>query len=115
MTITRRHKGEELDALPSCYERARTAMQWANECRNSYFNGRRIAAEGLRPAPGDKTVRRGDAFSREYGWKTDLTARDLVSLEQMYRGWAMMYYAQVTAECAMLTAHVRIPNAAEDK
>lgn len=109
MAPTFQHKGEELDALPTAYEKALQSLEWANEMRDAYYNGRITAKEGIAPAPGDKSVRKGDGFSREFGWKNDMTAKDYVGLEQMYRGWATMYFAQATMETMVQLTIVLAP------
>jgi len=107
--MTFRHKGEELKSLATAYEKALCCQQWAEEMRDAYYDGRITAKQGNNAAAGDRSIRGGDAFSREYGWKHDLTARDFVGLEQLYRGWATMYFAQATMEALVELTMVLAP------
>jgi hypothetical protein len=92
--------GRRLDQLPDNAARIAQCMAWAEECRNAFFTGQAetiaavLASNAARFQGMD--VRTREILGRRI-WATSFHAKDALSDEALFRGWALMYAGSVTA------------------
>jgi hypothetical protein len=74
-------------------DRGNQCVIWAEEHRDKYYEGVARAERGE-----DPLCRGSDDLSRAFQFRSSNMAKDMIGLEQMYRAWAMMYFAQFEAK-----------------
>lgn len=89
-----RHQGEILDSLPDNRSRANYCLRKAETFRNRFYVGQRKSVYKAM-ASNDHTLSGESSVVRQVigyrRWSNELDCKELVSQEQMWARWAVMY------------------------